>query len=449
MNVRRSRGNKLVDPPSPETALAARPPVNRSELLDLLIECIADAPESTIGVLGVCVSIAGVPPFDFDPVREDRILKASIERARRALRDADLITPLSPNELCIVLPRINGPAQAELAAVKLLRALEAPLTLGEGKATTRLELKVAIGIACAPDNGIQPEALIRGARESARAAVTRDPPYLVFDQKLWAETNLGEELLGPLRRALRENELALHYQTQVEIATGRTVAAEALARWVRADSTSISPGIFIPLAERSSLMSMFTRWTLNTGMRQLSECRAAGIDLTMSINISPVNLEEHEFPELVAQSLAMWSVKPETVTLEITETTPIRDATSALAMLHRLKKVGVRLAIDDFGTGYSSLALLRQMPVDELKIDQQFINGMLNSASKRQIVRSVLDLANNFGLISVAEGVEDEATLNALQEMGCTLAQGYYIARPVSREALLTTLSKPLEPSRS
>ena len=448
MSIWRSRGDKASNPPSPAIALAARPLLHRSELIDRLIDCIADGSESTIGVLGVCVSLGGVPAFDFNPLREDLILKASIERARRALREADLITALSPNELCIVLPRINGPAQAELAAVKLLRALEAPLTLGEGKATARFELKVAIGIACAPDHGNQPEALIRGARESARAAVTRDPPYLVFDQKLWAETNLGEELLGPLRRALRENELVLHYQTQVEIATGRTVAAEALARWFRADGTSISPGIFIPLAERSSLMSLFTRWTLNTGMRQLSECRAAGIDMSMSINISPVNLEEHEFPELVAQSLAMWSVKPEAVTLEITETTPIRDATSALAMLHRLKKVGVRLAIDDFGTGYSSLALLRQMPVDELKIDQQFINGMLNSTSKRQIVRSVLDLANNFGLISVAEGVEDEATLNALQEMGCTLAQGYYIARPVSREALLMTLSKPLEPSQ-
>ena len=214
-------------------------------------------------------------------------------------------------------------------------------------------------------------------------------------------------------------------------------AAESLARWVTPDGKHISPAHFIPLAEQRGLMGPFTNWCLNAGLRQLASFRAAGIFMSLSVNVSPINLYEPDFPEVVAASLGMWSVPPEQLTLEITESTPMHDAAKVVAMLHRLKAVGVRLAIDDFGTGYSSLSLLRQLPVDELKIDQQFVRDMLTSAPNMQIVRSVLDLAHNFGLKTVAEGIEDEATYDALRAMGCTLAQGYFVARPLTPDSFV------------
>ena len=265
----------------------------------------------------------------------------------------------------------------------------------------------------------------------------RQPAYCVFDL---SGSNDGDDsglLALALRNALREGEFTLNYQPQVDLATGEPVAAEALARWTRKNGGPVSPASFVPIIERTGLISTFTQWTLNTGIRQLAECRAAGIDLSMSINVSALNLSEHEFPELVAQTIAMWSVPADRLTLELTESRPLGDPTKALAMLHRLKAVGVRIAIDDFGTGYSSLSLLRQMPVDELKVDRQFVDDMLVSASSMAIVRSVLALAENFGLKTVAEGIENEATFDALREMGCTLAQGYYVSRPLASDAFI------------
>jgi EAL domain-containing protein (putative c-di-GMP-specific phosphodiesterase class I) len=198
----------------------------------------------------------------------------------------------------------------------------------------------------------------------------------------------------------------------------------------------VSPDVFIPLAERCGLLPRFTGWVLNNALRQHRQFLDAGLQLSMAINVSPVDLRERDFSDLVDQALQTWSIPPGEVTLEITETAPVYGPRDVVPLLERLKTIGVRLSIDDFGTGYASLALLRQLPVDEVKIDQQFVRGLLTSKQNLDIVRTTLALAVNFGLRTVAEGIEDEATLHVLRDMGCELGQGFGIARPAAPDVV-------------
>jgi EAL domain-containing protein (putative c-di-GMP-specific phosphodiesterase class I) len=387
----------------------------------------------SVGLLAVRVGIEGDAPFGFEPALEDAIDAGVTASLRAVLREVDCVAPIGGNEFLVMLPQAHGVAQAELAALRVLRLFEEPQRLlGEPR-----QLRARVGVASAPEHGHEASALVRAARLAAHIAASRETSYCVCEVQADRDEAEIARLEPELRAALRDNALTLHYQPQVELASGRAVSAEALARWVGRDGLAVSPGVFVPIAENRGLMPSFTRWTLNAGLRQLARFRAAGLDTGLSINISPANLDEPDFPELVAQSLAVWSVPASDLTLELTESIPLGNPDKALPMLHRLKDVGVRLAIDDFGTGYSSLSLLRKLPVDDLKIDQQFVRGMLLSEPSMQIVRAVLDLANNFGLKSVAEGVEDDATLDALRALDCTLGQGYAIARPMTDSALI------------
>jgi diguanylate cyclase len=407
----------------------ANAPIERTALpayLDRLIAAHAAA-DRGVGLLVVRLALADAAAFEFAPHMEDRMCAEAMRHLRAVLRPNDRIAQLGPTELAIVLPMVSGPEQAELAALKALRALDQAMQWS-GRAR---RLRAAIGVAAAPSHAATSAQLVRYARLAAYAAESKESSYHVFEP-----TDLGDEAQTPeleasLRTALADNALDLYYQPQIELASGRAVGAEALARWFDAEGHAISPAVFVPLAERRGLMGSFTSWSLNAGLRQLAAFRAAGFDMQLGINVSPLNLAEPDFPELVAQALGMWSVPATRITLEITESTPMHDADNVVPMLVRLKDVGVRLAIDDFGTGYSSLALLRRLPVDELKIDQQFVRGMLASEESLQIVRTVLDLAQNFRLRTVAEGVEDEATLAALRDMGCTQAQGFVLSRAV------------------
>ena len=432
--IGRSRSSVARDTAGQAAALVAREHI--PDLLDELI-LVHTGTERSVAVMSVRLSIVGAPDFEFDPRVEDLIHDGALVRLRRALRTSDRIGIVSRTEFAVILPMVSGPEQAELAALKLLRCFDQPIDTLDGPKA----LRIAIGIACSPLHGTQSAALVRCARAAGDVAARKEDSYHVFDAATGGVNGDSNDMEAALRRALYDNALALHYQPQLELGSGEVVAAEALARWTGADGKAISPATFIPLAERRGLMTSFTGWTLSAGMRELAGLRAAGLDLGMSINVSPVNLDEPDFPEVVAHCLDIWSVPANRVTLEITESTPMHDAAKVLPMFQRLKAVGVRLAIDDFGTGYSSLALLRQLPVDELKIDQQFVRGMLEVEANMQIVRAILALANNFGLQTVAEGVEDEATLGVLRDLGCTLAQGYWLSRPMPGDAFANWLT--------
>lgn len=256
-----------------------------------------------------------------------------------------------------------------------------------------------------------------------RIAGTREEGYHVFQADDSVESEVYHGLDIELERAIRANELEVHYQPQVELATGRPVAAEALLRWRHPRAGPIPPLTAVGIAGEHRAHRPLTFWVLNAVLRLASQLRRQGLEPRFSVNLSTRALVEAELPDMVEQALKTWGVPPGQVTLEITESSMIADAERSMAMLTRLSGAGVGLAIDDFGTGYSSLAYLKRFPLDELKIDQLFVGGLLANRGDHQIVRSVIDLAHNFELRAVAEGVEEQPVMEELRRMGCDLAR--------------------------
>ncbi|APV51180.1 hypothetical protein BWI17_16725 [Betaproteobacteria bacterium GR16-43] len=356
----------------------------------------------------------------------------ALERIRKVLRPDDRVASINDDEVCIVLPRLAHPTQAILAAVKVLRALDRPIAHDGGTAV----LRPCVGIATVPEQGYDPAELLMGADVARRIAATREEGYHVAQAEDTVESEVYRGLDLELERAIRANELEVSYLPQVDLLTGKPVAAEAVIRWRHATAGDVPAETIVGIAERTGLIGSLTVWALNAVLRHAAAMAAAGGTVPrFSVNLSTRTLTDVELPTVVDQSMKTWGVDPRTITLEITESSMIADAERSMAMLTRLKGVGVQLAIDDFGTGYSSLAYLKRFPLDELKIDRLFVTGLLTDHGDRQIVRSVINLAHNFDLRAVAEGVEDAATLEELRRMGCDLAQGYAVSPPLGEKA--------------
>jgi EAL domain-containing protein (putative c-di-GMP-specific phosphodiesterase class I)/GGDEF domain-containing protein len=350
-----------------------------------------------------------------------------IERLRPALRPEDRLAPISDEQVCVVLPRIAHPTQAILAAVKCLRVLDRPIAHEGGSAV----LRPCVGIASMPEHSGDPSQLLMAADVARRIAGTVEEGYHVYQSEDSVESEVYHGLDLDLERAIRANELEVYYQPQVDLRSGHAVAAEALLRWRHPTTGPIPPTTIVGIAERTGHISSLTFWVLNAVLRYAVQLRKDGLAPRFSVNLSARALVDSELPEIVDQALKTWSVPPGQLLLEITESSMIGDAERTMAMLVRLKAAGVELAIDDFGTGYSSLAYLRRFPLNELKIDRLFISGLLADRGDHQIVRSVIDLAHNFELRAVAEGVEDEASRAELAKLGCDLVQGYLVSRPL------------------
>jgi diguanylate cyclase len=238
-------------------------------------------------------------------------------------------------------------------------------------------------------------------------------------------------LLTELRRAIERGELLLHYQPKADLRTGEIRGVEALVRWQHPERGMIPPDEFIPAAQKTGVIGPLTTFVLDEALRQCRTWSLQGLELSVAVNLSTRNLLDLHLPEAVGELLARWDVPAGLLELEITESTILADPVRAMQILSRLDEMGVRLAIDDFGTGYSSLAYLKRLPVDELKIDKSFILGMDESENDEVIVRSTIDLGRNLGLRVVAEGVESPQAWSRLAQLGCNVAQGYYLSRPV------------------
>jgi len=354
-----------------------------------------------------------------------------LERLRKALRPEDRVAPISDEQACVVLPRLAHQSQAVLAAVKLLRALDRPIAHEGGSAV----LRACVGIATLPDHGYDPAELLMAADISRQIAATREEGYHVFQGDEAVETEVYRGLDLDLERAIRANELELHYLPQVDLASGRPVGAEALLRWKHVKAGDVPPLTVVGIAERTGLIGSLTFWVLNAALRQAAEWNAAGRTPRLAINLSTSTLTDRELPAVVDQSLKTWGVAAGDLTLEIAESSMIADAERSVAILTRLKAVGVRIAIDDFGSGFSSLAQLRRFPIDELKIDRPFVSGMLSDAGDRALVHGVVDLGHHFGLRVAAEGVESAEARAALSSIGCDLAQGHAISPAIPAAA--------------
>jgi EAL domain-containing protein (putative c-di-GMP-specific phosphodiesterase class I)/GGDEF domain-containing protein len=355
-----------------------------------------------------------------------------LERLERALRPEDRLAALNDDQVCIVLPRLSHPSQAVLAAVKLLRALDRPIAHENAVAV----LRPCVGIATLPEHGVAPADLLTAADVSCRIASTHEEGYHVYSAEDEVETEVYRGLDRDLDRALRANELDLHYQPQVELASGRPVAVEALLRWTHATAGEVDAASIVGIAERTGLLSTLTFWVLNTALRIASGWRTASTPPRLAVNLSVKSLVDRELPEMLDQALRTWGVSPQALMLEIPESAVIADAERSVAILTRLKAVGLHIAIDDFGSGFTSLAQLKRFPIDVLKIDRPFVAGLLHDPGDRAVVRSAIDIAHHFGLQVAAEGVERSEVREALAALGCDLAQGNAIARPMGEERL-------------
>ena len=358
----------------------------------------------------------------------DRLLREVAERMRSALGEDDMLARLGGDEFA-VLPA--GPCDAERGralAVRLVAMLEEPFDV-DG---ILLDVRASVGLACFPDHGEAADELLRSADVALYVSKETQNPVELYSAGKDHYTVDRLMLAAQLRRGLETGELTLEYQPKFPVRGGPAVGVEALARWEHPTLGRIGPDGFIPLAEQTGLIARVTNVVLSEAIAQAGRWAAAGIELRMSVNVSPRDLLDPHLPGLIRTLLDDAGVTPSQLQLEITESRSVPSGRVAMTVLDELRTMGVGLAIDDFGTGFSSLVQLQRLPVDEIKIDRSFVSAMIRSDSDAAIVRSTIDLARNLGLTVTAEGVEDEPTRRRLAEMGCDLAQGYELCRPLS-----------------
>jgi diguanylate cyclase (GGDEF)-like protein len=357
----------------------------------------------------------------------DELLKQAGVRLRAALRESDTVARLGGDEFGVLLPKVVDSAAAVSVARKLRSALEEPFTI-HGLA---LQIEASIGIALYPEHGDDVHSLLQRADVAMYEAKEHPAGCEVYARERDEYSPDRLTLLTELRRAIDHGELVLHYQPKAELRGGGIKGVEALVRWSHPTRGLVPPDEFIPLAQKTGVIVPLTFFVLNEAVRQARTWQLEGLDLCVGVNLSARNLLDVHLPDTVGELLARWEVPPSLLELEITESTILADPIRAMHVLSRLSGMGVRLAIDDFGTGYSSLAYLKRLPVDALKIDKSFVQGMESDENDAVIVRSTIDLGRNLGLQVVAEGVETAEAWRQLLVLGCDYAQGYYLSRPV------------------
>lgn len=356
----------------------------------------------------------------------DRVLEAAAAALSEVARDSDTVARLGGDEFGVVAPGTDGEGALALAE-RLLLGLARPIVVDE----IELDVVASIGISLFPQHGVSPELLLRHADVAMYVAKeTHRPEVYAAERDQYSPERLT--LVTGLRRAITSGELVVHYQPQADVFSGRIRSVEALVRWEHPTLGLLGPDRFIPVAEHTGLIRLVTTFVLDTALCQSHEWTAAGLDVGVAVNVSARDLMDLTFPDEVAAALDRWQVAPDRLALEITENAILTDPARARQVLERLSDLGVTLAIDDFGSGHSSLGYLKRLPVDVLKIDKSFVLNMAADENDAVIVRSTVDLGHNLGLRVVAEGVEDDAAWEALEQLRCDMAQGFLISRPVT-----------------
>ncbi|HEY9026296.1 MAG TPA: EAL domain-containing protein, partial [Burkholderiaceae bacterium] len=354
----------------------------------------------------------------------DTLLKQVSDRLSALLRTADTVARLGGDEFLLLVPEVVDTDSVGDVANKVVTGLMAPFdVLG-----MEIFAGCSLGVTMFPTDGEDFDSLLKKAdiamyraKESGRNA------YRFWDGEMNTSVVEHVELLSAMRTALAHHEFTLAYQPQFDLRTGRLIGAEALIRWRHPDKGPISPARFIPLAERSGLIVPIGEWVLQQACAQAQRWRAAGwTDLTISVNVSPVQFRRGSVETAVAQALADSGLPSENLELELTESLLIQDSLALAESLASLRRMGVRFAIDDFGTGYSNLAYLKRFEVERLKIDQTFVRRLTDDVQDQAIVRAIVQMASSLNLYTVAEGVEDGATLALLGDLGCQQGQGFH-----------------------
>jgi diguanylate cyclase (GGDEF)-like protein len=374
----------------------------------------------------------------------DQVLAQVGPRLRAHLREEDELARLGGDEFAVLLPRGRG---TDTIGARLCQALEEHFTV-EG-----IEVRVggSIGIVRFPEHGDDAETLLRHADVAMYQAKAAQTGHALYAPERDVHSRERLELIAALRDAVAGDQLVLHYQPKLDLRTGSVDEAEALVRWQHPSRGLLPPGAFLPLAEQAGVMAALTDHVLAEALAQAARWHAAGFSLGVAVNVSATTLVDDTWTNRVVKLLAANRVPAERLRIEITEDAIMTDPERSLAIIRRLADHGVRVSLDDFGTGYSSLSVLKQLPATELKIDRGFVAHALTDPADAAIVQTVIDLGRRLGLSVVAEGVEDQATLEQLTTWGAHAAQGYLISRPAPASELerwlLTRAAHPPQPS--
>jgi diguanylate cyclase (GGDEF)-like protein len=367
----------------------------------------------------------------------DLLLTEVGSRLSSTVGAAGTVARLGGDEFAVLLTGSVDEERAVQVGRRLLRSLEQPILL-DG---LEVEVGGSLGIALAPAHASDTAALLKRADMAMYDAKTTARRLRVFEPELDTDNPRRLTLVSELRAALQHGDLVVHVQPQTRLASGEVAGVEALARWQHPTLGNVSPDEFIPVAERSGLIGPLTTRVLDATLAGWAQWRAAGHDLSVAVNLSARSLHDPDLVEEVARLLQRHGVPASRLTLEVTESAVMADPARAVALLHRLRDLGVRLSVDDFGTGYSSLSYLKRLPVHEVKIDRSFVTSLGDDAEDLPIVRAIVDLGRHMGLEVVAEGVEDAPTMELLDSIGCDLGQGWHLGRPMPLDGLLPWLT--------
>ena len=376
----------------------------------------------------------------------DRLLRDLGPRLVAAVGDGGVVARLGGDEFGIMLgPDGDDPAVLEAALARLMGAVSEPFSVDE----LSLEVGASVGIARFPQDGADSHALLRCADIAMYAAKEAQTDYKLYAAEQNQHSIRRLNVLSDIRRALSADEIVVHYQPIVDLKDRTVTGAEGLVRWAHPEHGLIPPGAFVATVEQTGLIGPLTRHVLESAIAECAAWRRDGRDLSVAVNLSVRNLLDRDLPREIERMLDAHHVPAAALQLEITESMIMSDPERAMATVGRLSELGVRLSVDDFGTGYSSLANLRRLPIDELKIDRSFVSPMLRDESDLIIVRSTINLAHDLGLRIIAEGVEDGPTLERLASLGCDLAQGYHLSRPMAAPAFSRWLTDVQDAARS
>lgn len=404
---------------------------NRSHITNVLHDLILDANETPVSVLCVRLLRMNSISSTLGHSASDEVRTLAAKHLQLNLHDDEVLGHAGTNEFVLISPDCDLPG-ARATADRIDGILGAGVTLGR----VNIALQTEIGIAEYPKHGQTAAELLRNASIARSEASENREAVAIYEPGREDHYVQQLRIINDLRSALQREEIFLCYQPKVSLPDGQFAGAEALVRWRHPELGLLMPDTFIPPAEQAGTIVHLTRYVLSRALAQCRSWNERGIAGSVAINLSARDLQDDYLPYHVLQELKDQGVAPDRLTLEITENSVMQDINHSIAVLEVLRDIGVRISVDDFGTGHSSLAQLRNLPVHELKIDKSFIMSLMESAEDKAIVRATIELAHNLDLDVVAEGVENEDTLRRLSGLACEQAQGYFISKPVSGEAL-------------
>jgi diguanylate cyclase (GGDEF)-like protein len=379
----------------------------------------------------------------------DEVLIAFAERVRSSVRTGDTVARVGGDEFAVLTEDVRTPEETVRAARRYQGLLAQPFLVGDRE----VRLTGSVGIAIEEPGVTTEDELLRNADTALHAAQEKGKgEVVIFERAMHARALRRLHLEAELRRALEGHELAVHYQPICNLADGRPEGVEALVRWQHPQRGLLPAAAFVPFAEHAGILADIDRWVLREACRvarSFLDGPRLERPLWVNVNLSPSRLGDSEIVDEVAAAVREFDLPPGQLTLEITEGAVLRDSDRAEELLARLKELGVRLALDDFGTGYSSLSYVRRFPVDSVKVDRVFTDGLARDAGTTALVQAIVKLGQGLSLDVVAEGIERRSQVEALLEMDCTLGQGWLLARPLSEAQLVEFLTERLPGRRA